>query len=278
MYESPNILIHWGAPPEPSDVPYMQVGAVDEGGLSHRGERVEDASLSVVQRSFDGAWVRMRYPDGTCFTFRGDTSELWATWAAPLTSEDASTYLLGPVLGYILRIRGTTALHASAVSVNDRAIALVGPPEMGKSTLAAALVRRGFPLLSEDVCALRATTDDFEVIPGYPLIRLWPSAVEALFGRSDALPPLTPNWDKRGWPLQSDDVEFCSEPRPLRAIFVLGWDGLAESPRIEEIAAGRAFIELVANSYKNLILDTDQRVSEFHVLHQLGRTRRPSAR
>ncbi len=35
--------------------------------------------------------------------------------------------LLGLILGFVLRLRGVTCLHASAIAVRDRAIALLGP-------------------------------------------------------------------------------------------------------------------------------------------------------
>ena len=35
--------------------------------------------------------------------------------------------LLGLILGFVLRLRGVTFLHASAIAVRDRAIALLGP-------------------------------------------------------------------------------------------------------------------------------------------------------
>src|SRR5215469_301127 len=61
-------------------------------------------------------------------------AEVRARWAAASTFEDAVTYLLGPVLGFVLRLRGRTCLHASAVAVGGQAIALAGSSGAGKST------------------------------------------------------------------------------------------------------------------------------------------------
>ena len=66
-----------------------------------------------------------------------------------------------------------------------------------KSTLAAALATRGCAVISDDVVALSRIADEYVVHPGPPRIRLWPDSVRALYGSTDALPRLTPAWDKR---------------------------------------------------------------------------------
>jgi hypothetical protein len=162
-------------------------------------------------------------------------------------------------------------------------MALVGPPGSGKSTLAAAFARRGHAVLTEDVCALCETgqpcRDAFgggdqeagvvEVLPGYPLIRLWPDAAEMLYGSAEALPLLTPTWDKRYLPLGQAGAEFCDEPLPLRSIVLLAPREDTDAPRLEPVPPAQALIHLVGNTYKNLLLDRDQRIDEFRFLHRL---------
>src|SRR5215469_12061521 len=53
------------------------------------------------------------YGDGTKFVIDADGSRVWASWIGESTLEDTLTYLLGPVLGFVLRLRGVTCLHAS---------------------------------------------------------------------------------------------------------------------------------------------------------------------
>src|SRR6185437_2076265 len=105
----------------------------------------------------------------------------WAAWREPLTLEDTSTYLLGPVMGFVMLLRGVVCLHASAVAIGEGAIALVGPAGSGKSTTAAAFAERGYRVLAEDVVTLDDRGYRFLLQPGYPCIRLWPAAVKALY-------------------------------------------------------------------------------------------------
>ena len=86
----------------------------------------DDEPTVTVDGSGDGGWVRLRYADGTEFTVNAAGTRVGCTWRAPMTLEDTATYLLGPVFGMVLRLRGLTCLHASAVSVDlgDRSVTI----------------------------------------------------------------------------------------------------------------------------------------------------------
>ncbi|HEU4869625.1 MAG TPA: hypothetical protein VFT08_02085, partial [Pyrinomonadaceae bacterium] len=84
-----------------------------------------------VFRLLDGKYFRFNYADQTQFVVDRSGSEVWAEWSSPLTLEDTATYLLGPVLGFVMLLRGVVCLHASAVAIGDEAIALVGPAGSG---------------------------------------------------------------------------------------------------------------------------------------------------
>ena len=108
------------------------------------------------------------------------------------------------------------------MSIRDQAIALCGVSQAGKSTTAAALALRGISVLTEDVTPIKDFGETFIVEPGYPRICLWPDSVKELLGSPDALPLLTPNWDKRYLPLDGVRATFQSEPKPLGAIYLPG--------------------------------------------------------
>ena len=207
------------------------------------------------------------YADGTRFAVDRRGSKMWVDWSEKCTLEDACTYLLGPVMGFVLRLRGTVCLHASAVALGDHAIALVGLPGTGKSTTAAAFGCSGFPVLSDDVVALADKTTQLLVQPGYPRVNLWPDSAVNLFKSEDALPRITPTWDKRYMPLGQNGHHFASGPLPLGAIYILDRrDTALTSPAVEEVSGEEAFMALVANTYVNYLLDQDMRRTEFDVL------------
>lgn len=217
-----------------------------------------------VFRLLDGKYYQFYYADQTQFVIDRSGSELWAEWSAPLTLEDTATYLLGPVLGFVMLLRGVVCLHASAVAIGDKAIALVGPAGSGKSTTAAAFAERGYSVLAEDVVTLDDRRDRFLVRPGYPCIRLWPPAVKALYGVETHLPKLTPNWDKCYLDLSE---RFQGEPLPLAAIYQLGERHHdSDAPYVAALDRSEGLMALVANTYATKLMDRQMRAREFELL------------
>src|SRR5215216_4207807 len=220
-----------------------------------------------VFRVLDGKYYRFCYADETEFVVDKEGTEVWARWREPLTLEDTATYLLGPVMGFVMLLRGVVCLHASAVAVGDEAIALLGPAGSGKSTTAAAFAERGYSVLAEDVVTLDDRGDHFLVRPGYPLIRLWPAAVKALYGLETHLPKLTPNWDKCYLDLNDN---FQREPLRLAAIYHLSERHHGPTaPFVQSLDRADGLMSLVANTYATKLMDKQMRAREFELLRRV---------
>ncbi|HJP90389.1 MAG TPA: hypothetical protein VJ875_00430 [Pyrinomonadaceae bacterium] len=221
----------------------------------------------------DGDYYRFCYADQTEFVINRGGTEIWARWVEPLTLEDTATYLLGPIMGFVMLLRGVVCLHASAVVVNDEAIAFLGPAGAGKSTTAAAFSKRGYSVLAEDVMTLDDRHDRFLVRPAYPCIRLWPASVRALYGTENHLPKLTPNWDKCYLDLTLRPEQFQRKPLPLAAIYCLGErrDDRA-APFVESVDRAEGLILLVANTYSSKLMDKTMRAREFELLGRVLNT------
>ena len=179
----------------------------------------------LIVWKLNASWYRLLYFDGTEFLVDPTGGELWSRWPTAATLRDTATYLIGPVMGFILRIRGVCCLHASAASTGQTIIAFAGPPHAGKSTTAAAFAKLGYPVVSDDILALQQEEDGVLVRPGYPRICLWPDATTSLYGASHHLPRITPEegindwWDKRYLDLTSSDGHwFQTQSLPLSAI------------------------------------------------------------
>jgi hypothetical protein len=238
---------------------------------SERTERGE--SCLIIWHREGGAGFRMCYHDGVEFAIDDGGRHIEARWADSTTLENAASYLLGPVFGFLLRLQGVTCLHASAIAVGDSAVAIAGPPGAGKSTTAAAFARRGHAVLSDDVVPLLERGGSFALVPAYGSLYLWPDSVKALYGSEEALPRLLPGWDKRHLALEQEGYRFQSEPLPLAAIYLLGErSGDPGAPFVESVAGQTSLISLVANTYANRALDTSMRVQEFEFLGRLVQT------
>jgi hypothetical protein len=90
----------------------------------------------------------------------------------------------------------------------------VGSQGAGKSTLAAEFHRKGYRLLSDDVCAVAATPDGLRILPALSHFRLCSDAFERLGSPQGARFEV----DKFVVPMGRG---YCPDPVPLRAIHVL---------------------------------------------------------
>jgi hypothetical protein len=227
----------------------------------------EGSPLLTVWKDALGCWL-LHYGDGVQFLLDRLGRNVWVSRPSTSTVADAVTYLLGPVFGLILRLRGALCLHASAVAWGGRAFVLLGAAGAGKSTAAAAFAARGCAILSDDISVLWDCRPPFLVYPAYPQLRLWPESVRLLFGADDALPPLTPNWDKCGLDLTTAAHRFQETPLPLAALYLLD-ARCADAPRLTDLHAAEGLFALAQNTYVNYLLDAPMRAAEFAALGRL---------
>ncbi len=238
----------------------------------HEGGATAASEADVRRDGAGNFWFR--YPDGTGFVLDHAGTSIRGWWAESSSLEDTTTYLLGPLLGFALRLRGVLALHASAVLIGGRAVALLGPGGAGKSTTAAAFAAAGVPVLADDIVAVRVIGGVATAFPSYRLLRLWDESEQILFGTTGQLPKLTPTWEKRALPLGAA-FPFHPAPAPLGDLFLMAPRAADErAPFVEAVRPSEAFMALVANTYANYLLDDAMRGQEMRALDALLRGRR----
>lgn len=130
-------------------------------------------------------------------------------------------FVLHYCLPALLIQRGRLVLHANALAGPRGAVVLMGVSGAGKSTLHATLMRRGLPMLSDDVAVLRLGEDGrVWVLPGLRQYRLTPDTLQRLTPVAERLHPV------RGDPRQkvlarAPQTAFQAEPVPLQAIYYI---------------------------------------------------------
>ena len=243
---------------------------VDEFYVSDHCDLTGQPSVRAARLKHSGA-LRMSYVDGTVFVINEKATQVWATTPPNQTVEDTAAYLLGPIMGTVLRTRGLMCLHGSAVVINNRAVAFVGVSGSGKSTTAAAFARLGYSVLSDDILSLTDGGSHFLVRPAYPRVRLWPESVAGLFGSVDMLPQMTPNWEKRFLCLNAPGYSFQSKPLQLAAIYFLApRENVATiQPVVTAVRSTEALMALVSDSYAASYIHKSLRAKEFEVLGRL---------
>jgi hypothetical protein len=199
------------------------------------GERAVDVMLTVGSIP-----DRLRHPvvetpflqideDGTCrldiptvgvFLVRGG----WDVIVAPRVDTDSieiRNFILGPVLGLLAHQRGLVPLQAAAVCIDGIAVAFAGPSRSGKSTVAAALARRGHAVLSDDICVVDIIRGVPVVLPSSSHVRLWQDACAALNLGLEAAPESLRVGQGRYF-VSVSGVPMLDHGVPLSALYILG--------------------------------------------------------
>jgi len=213
----------------------------------------------------DDLWV-LRYQvasmEGHRWTLRYDGGErVTVRWDSDALLEDIPAVLQGPGIAAALHLRNVPLLHAGVVAVEGGAILILGAPGAGKSTTAAALVRAGCPLVSDDLAAMSIEDGGVFVHAGFPRLRLFADSARAAGWNPDALarafvsPALG---DKRF--VDVANGAFSPHPLPVRAIYVLSPRRPGGgAPLITGIDRAAAWPLLAQNVYSLRFLDPVRR-------------------
>ena len=214
-------------------------------------------------------WIRFSRGIEFLVDRAGTGVTMW--WPESVAFDDAVSYLIGPILGTVLRLRGTTVLHACAIGIDGQAVIMLGDAGAGKSSLASAFARQGYPILTDDLVALKDNGGSLEVQPGHTWIFVPPETVKVLFGVPDALPQAVPPWPKRRLDLTQEGYRYQHEPLPLRAVYLLGRRSLsARAPFVRGVRARRALFTLLVNSHAARRVQVGMPDRDFDVLSRIA--------
>jgi len=140
---------------------------------------------------------------------------------SPLTTSPGllSLFTVSEAIGLILFQKGYFLLHASAIKIGQEAWCFMGSPGAGKSTTAAAFVKAGCPLLSDDLTAIQFDINNKPfVIPGYPQLKIWDTAVEGLSYSMEEVQPVSEGIKKFSFKQDGNDEQDLI---PLTEVFFL---------------------------------------------------------
>jgi hypothetical protein len=165
--------------------------------------------------------------------------------------EELAIFVLGTVFGILLHQRDQITLHASAVLVGGKAVLFCGPSGAGKSTMAAALGQRGYPLITDDVCAIVFDPDGRALIqPDGRQLKLWTQAIERLdlaAARGDAV-------RHRFEKFYVEPDQAVPHAVPVGAIYALAEARPPDAPGIEQPNLVDAALIFRRNAYRPLLV------------------------
>ena len=221
-------------------------------------------SLSCSRRGED---YRLTTPGLAEFELRIERGEIIGR-ALENADEDSLRHLLiDQVIPRWLGHAGRLVVHAAGVADGSgRAIALLGPSGVGKSTLAGALERRGFRLLNDDCLMLRGGAKGLSCLPAYPGLRVWKDSAAALLGDENAGTPMAGYSAKR----RLRPPGGAGGPARLVALFLLGEAGSA-GLRVREASGSESMFGILESLFTLDVADRQRTSSAFSRAGDLAR-------
>lgn len=132
------------------------------------------------------------------------------------------SFLYGSVLAVLCYKRGLFPLHGASILLGDSAVIVSGPIGAGKSTLAAALARRGHALLSDDVCAIDLKDAARPLLwPAFPRVKLLQDAIDNFNLGAAACYSRAATGTKGHFGVASFDAAKTARTAPVAAIYAL---------------------------------------------------------
>ena len=195
--------------------------------------------------TYNGRDALLDFPFVGRFLVRGG-EEILVDLAQSVDDGDVRACLLGAVFGVLCHQRGIAPLHASAIDVAEGCVAFVGASGAGKSTVIAALARRGHEIIADDECFLQLDTNGVvQAWPGISQIRLWEDAKAALGFEGPGIKRVTQGSKKYFVPVRAprNPIQF----RPLRRVYQLHRvpNGVTEMTRLNGARAVEALMQNV---------------------------------
>ncbi|EKQ54219.1 MAG: hypothetical protein B655_0876, partial [Methanobacterium sp. Maddingley MBC34] len=210
-------------------------------GMIEGNELMEGSSnpdVKIILGEVDPSRVTGVEVEGTNYLVKGSDVYLWwddigkvrisdgkQVTVEPIADLDGSDelnlipFLLGPVMSLMLHQRGFLVLHGSAVNIGPGAVAFLGFRGNGKSTTAIHLYVDGYPLVADDILAIKFNSEGLPVVyPGYPHVRLSDEAYNQVKEHTDILTPIRTLAEKV---FCDASHGFSPEPVNLERIYVI---------------------------------------------------------
>lgn len=243
----------------------------------------EDGQVWYIAWKIEDGYL-VQFPDLCTFRILPERMLIQCAPEAGVPETSVAHMILDHAIPRLLALRpGFIVLHACAIQIEDKVVAVIGQSGQGKSTLAAWFASQGAPLLTDDCLVLRRNGESGEWLaqPSYHSVRLWPDSVDALGIPSSKLREFAGYSAKRRTGREVD-FHFAGSGAPLDVCFVLpGSAGAGEvkpahfgPPEVRPLSINDAFLALAGAVFRIEVDNPRINRCEFEALASLTESTR----
>ncbi len=189
--------------------------------------------------------------------------------AASVQPGNLRVFILGTCMGVLLHQRGVLPIHASGISTKHGCVMFSGVSGIGKSTLAMAFHKRGYNIVTDDICAISLDKKGKAVVsPAYPQVKIKSESASLIGISTQGLLPVSADLDKFRLPVKED---FQHVEIPIHKIYFLGESELPKTV-FRQMHGKEKLISLLENTYRRELLGKlAQTEGHFQVCQSVGR-------
>ena len=172
-------------------------------------------------------------------------------------------FLLGSAFGALFIQRGLLPIHGSAIKFGNSSCIFSGLSGVGKSSIAATLVEKGFQFLADDISVVN---QDLNVVPGFPNMKIWDDVLQKLDIKSGKLSEVRPEIKK--YDVRKEQA-FYQEQIPVDKIFILQTKNTTGF-EYEELTGLSKFNAIKNNTYRyKFVGGLEKQLDHFQILNKL---------
>ncbi|MCP3912709.1 MAG: hypothetical protein GY713_17345 [Actinomycetia bacterium] len=236
-----------------SDIPLPELTEAEAGHADVRvvlGVTPESIDNPTITRRIwsasDDEWLQT--VEGVArYHVSGGTTITIEQWGS---DRDVRAYLFGSTIGVLLHQRRLLTLHASSFLVDGKAVLVAGQSGAGKSTTLAAVIERGFTMVTDDKTVVFPDGDRLVTIPGHPTVRLHEDAITNAGRSVDGLDTLLDRGAKYLW--RAPEIHDATVE--VGALYLLR-KGDVEEVTVSPMEGHAAFRAVLAATYRRPIVE-----------------------
>jgi hypothetical protein len=242
---------------ETAAVTIVQGGVRDDMAGEHNEYADHTSTINATEYYLNIKGVCRYYTDSNAIHYEA---------CAGADERSVRSYMLGSVMAFVLYRGGTVPMHASAIISDGKLVLFTGRSGAGKSTTAALMREKGYPLFTDDICVIDREGSG---TASYPMLKLWDESVALLGDEHYATKDVRvrAEMDKHGYFFHDRAVAGAMR---VGIIFVIDVDAMATRTVWRELKGVAAFDAVAAQAYRHYLLSEDSlKAMHFEVIARL---------